>query len=308
MRHHRLTTILVAAALGSASLAGCGDPDPDCVGPCDGAPDAGSEDAVTDVVGDASSDVSSDVDADAATDDESVSFSVSATDDTANTFHTVDVSGSGGTVIGDVDIRGAVGTVQIHGRTVDAFSYRRIPWPTENRTLYQTRAGAPDDIYVPWFYCSDSGDLREIWYEGTDDTELDYERGSGSCSGSDTPAEPAVSFPALDMELESTDGGFEVSGTDVSIGADGTGTATFFDTTYEVYVFDQVDCSVRCNSSDGWYELHALMWNADEQELYFGIFYLLDDGSTVRLSYTIGIPSLFEPGQQQYTDATWTQL
>jgi hypothetical protein len=50
------------------------------------------------------------------------------------------------------------------------------------------------------------------------------------------------------------------------------------------------------------------MWNEDDAELFFGIFYLMDDGSTVRLSYTIGIPSLFEPGQQQYSDATWTQL
>jgi hypothetical protein len=302
MTVHRVLALLAALAFLSS---GCGDTEPRCVAPCGEAPDTGVDTTSDDVGTDA--DASHDVDEDSGN-ASAISFSVGATEETANIFHTVDVSGRGGSVIGNVDISGAVGTVEIHGRTVDAFSYRRIPWPSENRTLYQTLAVAPDDIYVLWFYCSDDDRLREIWFEGTDETALDYERSSGSCSGSQTSSQPDVSFPALDMELESTDGGFEVTGTNVSIGADGTGTTTFFDTTYETYVFDQVDCSVQCNTSDGWYELHALMWNAEDAELFFGIFYLSDDGATVQLSYTIGLPSLFEPGQQQFPDATWTQL
>lgn len=264
-------------------------------------PDAGS---APDSDGLADADDSSD--ADAAT--RPRRFSVAPTDKTTSTFHTVDIEGSAGAVIGGVSIVDSVGTVEVHGRRLDAFAYRQIPWPSENRTLYQTLVVAPDALYVVWFYCSSSDELREIWFEGTDGTRLDYERASGRCVGAQQSDRASVSFPALDMELDEVVGGFRVDGTGVSIGADGTGRTTFFEKTYETFVFDQVDCTVQCNTTDGWYELHALMWHAEDAELYFGIFYLLDDGATVRLSYAIGLPSLFEPGQQQYPDATWTKM
>lgn len=307
---YRTHILAIAAALAAlTALSACGDTQPDCVAPCTEIADAYGDDASDATDANTSDTATADAGLDSEdTNDQTPTFSVPATEETANTFHTVDVQGSGANVIGDVAISDTVGTVEIHGRTVESFSYRRIPWPSENRTLYQTLAVAPDDIYVLWFYCSDAGDLREIWYEGTDGTKLEYENGSGSCSGDETSVQPTVRFPAVEMQLEELADGFEVEGMNVSVGSDGRGTVTFFDTTYETYVFDQVDCSVQCNSNEGWYELHSLMWSEDDGELYFGIFYLLDGGATVRLSYTIGIPSVFEPGQQQFPDATWTQL
>jgi hypothetical protein len=75
---------------------------------------------------------------------------------------------------------------------------------------------------------------------------------------------------------------------------------------WSVVPFTTVDCS-DCGG-EGWYELHALFWDAPRQRTCFGIFYLMNrHPDLVGLEYARCLPDLGDPLQgAAWFDATWT--
>jgi hypothetical protein len=273
-------------------------------------PDAGPDappDVANDTSADAAEDVASDTDAQLAEDADAAPqrIRVPAVDTTKSLAARVLVDGQGSTHVGGVDIADSVGSVTIDGRDVDALVYKKIPWEGFDRTLYQTLAVSSDALHVLWFYCDDADQLREIWLESTDGLALDWEQATGSCSSLDQAHSAQVSFPAVDWPLPQTVDDYEVSGQGLDIGPQTTNTATLGGTDHRVFVFEDVDCSTECGV-DGWYELHALLWDRDAPRVYFGIFYLYPDSNTVQLEWLIALPGLTEPGSMSFA-ASWSR-
>ncbi len=217
----------------------------------------------------------------------------------------VAIDGQGSDHVGTIDIQNSTGSVVIAEESLDVLVYQKIPWEEFERTLYQTIAMSPEVLYVMWFYCDDSDDLREVWLEGIDGYELTWEQGTGSCSGLDETHSVDVEFPAVDWPVPETLSHFEVTGADLEIGPDTGNRVLLGGRNYHVVVFDEVDCTTICGG-DGWYELHALLWDPATPRVYFGIFYLYDDNPHIQLAWVIGLPDLDEPGPL-YFEADWSR-
>ena len=225
----------------------------------------------------------------------------------------VSLTGRGSGNVGEIAVADATGTVEIRSRETAAVVYREIPWRAhDERTLYQTLAVAPDALYALWFLCDDAGSIREVWLTGTDNTRMHEEAASGTCELGAEDHTVAASLPAVELTAPATVSGYEIDGERISIGADGRGTVTFGDspypafdrTRYDVYAFDDVDCTHTCGG-EGWYELHSLFWNADRAVLAFGVVYITEGSTSVDVSHLLALPGLLEPGQQHF-EATWS--
>lgn len=236
---------------------------------------------------------------------------IPASDGTVAFAPDVDVAGSGGRVVGDVDLSGAVGTVEVHGDELDAVVYRRIPWQSQtDRTLYATLAVSTTAIYPLWLYC-DGTRLREIWVEGTDGTPLREETASGTYSD-DGDVDARASFPALSFAVPDPVPDYRIEGDGLAVGTGddyvtfpSTALDAFADARFDVVAFESVDCTSRCGGS-GWHELHAAIYHRERRRLAFGVFYLYPDDAPVSLSYVLALPTLATPGQQRY-DADWNR-
>jgi hypothetical protein len=214
---------------------------------------------------------------------------------------TVTLSGSGTSDIGEVAITNGVGTVRIGGQDVPALVYERQPFGAD--TLYQTLAVSADRIHVLWFYCQ-AGGMTNAFYEGTDGTEVTNETASGTCADTLASASQPVSFPAVDMPTPPLVTGYTVTGPDLSIPSGAPGWVNM-GSTWTVLVFEDVDCT-SCEAQ-GWYELHALLWDPGAPALLYGVFYLFSPGTPVGLDYLSPIlPTLGTPYENANDNAGFT--
>lgn len=304
--------LLLLLALCALWLISCDDPDelaPDCDGAYCQQADAGPDDIGP---GDTGSDLDTDtsVDSDTTPDSEdsgaaSQRIEIPAVQTTKTLAARVAIDGQGTDHVGAIDVEDSTGSVVIGQESLDVLVYQKIPWEAFGRTLYQTIAVSAEVLYVMWFYCDGSDDLREIWLEGIDGYELTWEQGTGSCSGLDDTHSVEVEFPAVDWPIPETLDRFEVMGQDLEIGPDTENSVLLEGVDYQVMVFDEVDCTTECGG-DGWYELHALLWDPAAIRVYFGIFYLYEDNPQIQLAWVIGLPDLDEPGPL-YFEASWSR-
>lgn len=215
----------------------------------------------------------------------------------------LDVDAVGSSRIGEILIEDAAGDVTIDGERVLAVVHERQPWPGFDWTLFQTLAVLEDRLYVLWLYCAD-GSIDWVWFEGTDGTSLDYEAASGSCVET-APVTARASLPALDMEIPALVDGFALDGPDLHLDGAAPGTVRLGPSEFTLLAWQSVDCTVDCGDP-GWWEVHSLLWDPDGARACFGIFYLTEGSTQVRLTYSLSLPDLGDPAGDTMLEADWS--
>jgi hypothetical protein len=217
--------------------------------------------------------------------------------------------GRGTDRIGAIDMQGGVGSIEIAGAKVQALAYAPVDWTEAGYQLYQTLAVARDRLFVIWFYCADQR-LTGIYSEGTEALPLAWEPASGSCTELVDGAARRVTFPAIDMPVPKLIGGFRVAGPQLKLEAGQAGTFELEGRTLKVLPFQVVDCSTCPEDGfDGWYELHALLWDATLRKVRFGAFYLSPrHAGQIGLDYMIGLPDVTFGAPPSWFPAEWSKV
>ena len=220
----------------------------------------------------------------------------------------LDVTGAGSDRVGPVSFVNSVGQMAM-GSSLSAFSYEVTQWPEYGYTLYHVLAPEPDDLNVFYLYCGyasqDSFDY--VWHESFS-LPMDWETASGSCTMDARTVQAQVALPSLAARPSPGElvTGFSVVGAQVSIG-EGGGTIVLDGALRNAYPFEAVDCR-DCASvpSDGWWELHMVLENAQGGDPCFGIVYLmLDEPGAAYFSYGFCLSSLQWMRDAAFT-ATWS--
>lgn len=214
-----------------------------------------------------------------------------ATDTSISLDFNFSVTGGGDNMIGDVNISGSQGTIVINNQTLSTIIYARIPWETLGYDLYQGVAFSDTDFFVYWLYCSiNNNSLDKVYYESSNYYELTREFASGTCDVRDETSQPSFSLAERSIGVNRLVSGCTITGNDISFSDAEPGTLTYYDTTFDLYPFDYVDCS---GCSDGeWWELHSIAHAAAEQTTCFTILYLYAGSDSVFSSYSICFPNL----------------
>lgn len=201
------------------------------------------------------------------------------------------VTGSGSSLIGDINISNSQGTIDINNQTLNVIVYVSVPWEEAARNLYQGIAFSDTDLFVFWFYCSaDSNSLYKIYYESTDNYEMAQEAASGTCEPKASASQPSFSLTERNIGINRLVSGYTITGTDISLSSGQAGTLTYDNTAFVFYPFQDVDCS-DC-SGGPWRELHSIAYDAAGQTACFTILYLFTDSDSVFSSYSICFPEL----------------
>jgi hypothetical protein len=216
---------------------------------------------------------------------------------------TASASGSASAPFGSVAMTSDAGTLQIDGTSLASFVYMTVPFA--GYVLYQGFAVGPQRWDVFWLYCQGTG-LAHIYDEGVGGPELFVRPASGTCNGTDAVAAVPVSLPALALPAPRPFGGYTVTGPDVTVTADGTGSLTLDGRTLPLVVFGEVDCSTICGAP-GWYELHSIVWDEAQRRVIFLIVYLINGRpNQVQLTYARSLPDLGDPIGTRNLAASWT--
>src|SRR5262245_49080341 len=180
-----------------------------------------------------------------------------ATAGTIENWFSVDIAGSAEDPLGTISFTRNVGTIILDGTPVSAFIYER-----QQFGLYQGFALGPDRWDVFWLYCQPS--LMGAYVESIGNDPLVYRMGAGECKETFETTVTDVALPASTIPVPEPQPGFVVTGNDIAIRDDGTGTLKVADRTLPLDVFDHIDCSTDCGAP-GWYALHALAWDDEQQ-------------------------------------------
>lgn len=201
---------------------------------------------------------------------------------------TVQISGSGSSLIGSIDIASNVGTLTLQGAALPAVAYEVQQF--DGYTLYQLLAVDSARLVVAWVYC-ENGAVTDIYRESTDGLAVDYEAGSGTCGDDGTPTTVQVSLPATSFALPALVPGVVIQGSDLQYDGQNPGTANIAGTAWTFLPFNTVACET-CGTP-GWYELHSLLVDPASGTTCFSIFYLVDGNpDQVHLGYTLCLPTL----------------
>jgi hypothetical protein len=112
--------------------------------------------------------------------------------------------------------------------------------------------------------------------------------------------------PAIALRPPAAFGGYTVTGEQITVRSDGTGTLTLGDRTLPLVVFGDVDCSAQLCGEPGWYELHSIVWDEAERRVIFLIAYLMNGiPGQVQLTYARSLPDLGDPIGTRFLEATW---
>lgn len=230
-------------------------------------------------------------------------LAIAAAQATITVPFTASASGAASPPFGSVAMTRDVGTLQIDGTSLASFLYMTVPFA--GYVLYQGFAVGAGRWDVFWLYCQGTG-LAHIYDEGISGPELFVRPASGSCNGTDAVATAQVALPALAMPAPVPFGGYTVTGPDVTVHADGTGSLTLDGRTLPLVVFGEVDCSTICGAP-GWYELHSIVWDEAQRRAIFLIVYLINDRTdVVQLTYARSLPDLGDPIGTRNLQARWT--
>jgi hypothetical protein len=249
--------------------------------------------------------------------DESSRIRIPATVGPATLPFAVDLSGAGTDFVGAFTITDNFGEVALGERSLPVLIVERSDWIAAGWVLYQGLAVASDAWCVLWFYCSD-GQVEWVYYTGTDETMLEVEAATGTCSYESNSTDTLVDFPETDMPLPDPLTGYTISGPNVRLDDSGLGCVFLDDGSGLVLLaFEEVDC--RDCPGGPWYEVQSLLWDPAEERACFVILYLFPLrlvpwdpwcgwSTTVLVSRSICLPDLTEPVEAESFPlrATWT--
>jgi len=209
-----------------------------------------------------------------------------------------------------VDIEDTQGTVRIDDSgPMPAFVFHFSDWPDIGRRLFEGLA-VRDGVWFPfWLYCSDDGTLDGFWVERTDQPGWRALSVNGTCAQSSEISTAVIDLPPTTLRKVALTCGFDVStpagvASRVNVAGSQPGNMAFpgYQPT-TMLVFNTADCRTGCGSRT-WFELHAIVWNHERNEVGFQIFYLdplipgVFTGNTLVLP---GVTSL----DTAFPDATW---
>lgn len=217
--------------------------------------------------------------------------------------------GSGSERVGAIKLHNGVGQIVLEGRSLKALAYAAVDWTEAGYMLYQTLVVGSDRLYVVWLYCV--GDqISSLYSEGTLNAPLKWEVASGSCTELASMQPVAVAFPALNMGIPKPIEGFRVAGPHLTVESGRTGKYVMDGKTLTVLPFQIVDCSTCPEDGyDGWYELHALLWDRLGRKLSFGAFYLSPrHAGQIGLDYVIRLPDVTFGQPPHWFAADWSKL
>jgi len=231
---------------------------------------------------------------------------VPATDGPLDLDFNVAITGEGQNRVGSVSILNSRGAVEIRGTSFDVVTYEMQPWDSFGLTLFQTLAVNQEEWYVIWFYCEDNV-LTGIYSEGVHGDAIAYEAATGTCSFGSTPTRVQVQLPATSMLGPRPERGFSFSGgTELSLAEGGYGLVQLGSQQLTIMPFERVDCLATCGDP-GWWELHAILYDAANQRACFGIFYMFPDRpNDVVLTYSLTLPDLTDPVGYRTFTANWS--
>jgi hypothetical protein len=219
------------------------------------------------------------------------------------TTFVLDAVAEGTSRVGHIELQDGVGSVEIDGDTLDAFSFEHPP-EFSGYMLYHVVAARRDEVFMLWLYCQGTS-LTYVYSEGTDGSPMLGEGASGTCVATHTASTITASLPALALPPVALQTGYTLTGDMLSYGGTSPGEIVFDGITYSLLPFEDVDCYTVCGSP-GWYELHSLLWSSTLERLGFGVLYLFD-GQPVGMGYVLFLPDGERPGGYYTFDSTWTR-
>lgn len=249
-------------------------------------------------------------------------ISVPATDGTWPAAQDVTFTGKGAKDLGAIAITHGAGTIQFKGAPAQAFFFDATPVPTGTDDAgdfsgsrdFQIIAAQDSRFIMAWITCTGT-QLGYIYYESTDgDTSSTTAvpggelPASGTCTVAETPTSVAVSLPAVTLpSAPPLVSGFTITGQDLSFDGTNPGKANVNGESWTMYPFNTVDC--RDCATPGWYELHSLFYDPNNQNACLGILYLTEGSpAQTELAYFLCLPALSAPltNDQEFFDSAWT--
>lgn len=232
-------------------------------------------------------------------------LTIAATDGTIQTPFDVTVrAGSDDTKI-VMNLAHNVGTVNYHGRVLQAVALFEQPFPAIGQTIYETLAVDAHGIYVFWAYCQGDA-VTALVSVAPDGAGLRTVGAAGGCTHGTSGVQTRVRFPAVDAPKAPLVGNFHINGSALQLDGASPGRIVFGGAFAKLLVFAQIDCTRVCGA-DGWYELHALIVESTGR-VTLGILYLHpSDPSHVTLAWCISLgpdPQLLESAGN--FDARWS--
>ena len=237
-----------------------------------------------------------------------LTISAGATDAELSLPFSVDVDATGTSRVGAVKLDASAGDVVVDGIRTSAAVVGRTDFFDEE--VYEVLAVSADRWDVLWIYCR-QGAVRGAYVESTATPGAVAAEPmiGGTCAEHPDAASVHARFPAFGIAPPAlpSSSRLTLAGSGLSYDGHGPGKITAFGRTLELYPFGLVDCTKGCGDR-GWYEVHALMWDAAGSTASFGVLYLDEDADrSIDLAYTISLPRLYRDADEIYfPHATWS--
>ncbi len=214
----------------------------------------------------------------------------------------IDAAG-GASPIGAIALQEGTGTVTTSGSPLSTAAYAAAPGFVDGESIVISVALDASRVHVYFYYCDAGASLPVLYYENSMDGPLTRIGSTGTCAvGPETTTE-SVALPASTIVVPTLARAISVSGSDVSYDGSGPGRIRVGSRVLTLYPFQAVNCT-RCGSP-GWYELHALLWDADAHALTFAILYFTEGEDGMQLEYPLTLPGLDGSVKPQRFAARW---
>jgi len=219
-------------------------------------------------------------------------------------------TGSGSGI--SVDLKNGAGNFTLNGQHFDAIAYTYQMWTTYDLLLIDLIGISTDstNLAVIYLYASPSTHaISSVYYESFTQI-MNTVSASGSVQFTATSSEISVYFPALLKLPNLVKTNFKITGAQIELRSGSNGWASINGGNDTFIVFNTVNCAT-CEQSTkkiggGWYELHSLFVNEQENRACFGILYLMiGETSSVLLDYGLCFGGSVQTAYQSYT-AQWS--
>jgi len=210
----------------------------------------------------------------------------------------------------EANIEDTKGTIRFDDSgPIPAFVFNFADWPDLGRRLFEG-LGVRDGVWFPfWLYCADDGTLDRFWVERTDRPGWRGIIVDGTWTQSSQLSTAVIDLPATTLRKVALTCGFDVTTpgdppSAANLPASHAGSMVFpgyAPTT--ILVFNTADCRTGCGSRS-WFELHAIMWNRERNEVGFQIWYLDPLVAGVVTDNTMVLPRITSLNAA-FPDATW---
>jgi hypothetical protein len=210
----------------------------------------------------------------------------------------------------EVDLVDTQGTIRFDDSgPIPAFVFHFADWPDLERRLFEGLAVKDGVWFLFWLYCADDGTVDRFWVERTDRPGWRGFIVDGSWAQPPELSTAVIDLPATTLRKVALTCGFDVatpegSAARANLPASQPGSMAFpgYSST-TVLVFNSADCRTGCGSRS-WFELHAIMWNRERNEVGFQIWYLDPLVPGVVTDNTVVLPAL-KSVNVAFPDAAW---